>query len=510
MKQRYRDVLYAGEDLVGWARLREAKAGFQIEGWVSAPLAVAPDSVEIYMAELVSALSNLDLPVQAGRKRVGVLAPAMPLFSKVIVLPRVADRRRRATLTHEVAEALPYPLHAALYATAEVGGDELEEYIALVAVPREWPERICSTLARMGFSVAALATLPGGLWQLTRQESTKGNALWVDAGLRQTHLVGSSLLRSVPLGTLAHDYAFDAYVPRLGREVNKVLKSLAEAGTGPPDHVCLTGVARRQIPDLAERLERHLGLPVMRPVDEQTDDLNNESNFAKAQMQLLGSVLAGSGDDRLQLNLLPEKMQRQIVLRKALPAASATAAMLLLSAGIFYGRTSLDEIHQQELLDTLQNAYIPLVAGLNEMDALVQDAEQLAASIRSVTGLSGQKDEWIRLLTSLQSTLVEVEDVWIDGLSLRQIDEPVPLPFFPESEPSPERALELILSGRMIDRDNPVQRVSARMRARVANLAERLEGGPATLTVSHRRFDTSQPGILRFELSLILRGGTAQ
>ena len=502
------DVLYAGEDLVGWARCKREGTRWRIDSWTSVRLPTAPDSVGAYLAELTNAFSHLDLPPRAGRRGVGVLCPAMPLFSKVIHLPPVAEGRRRAALGHEVAEALPYPDERAFYATADLGGDELEERFALVAVPREWPEQLCATLAQMGFSVANLVPLPGGLIRLARQRAEAAmGALCVDAGLRQTHLVGASKLRTIPLGTLAHESAFGAYVPRLAREIRRFIKGFTEADGELPAEVCLSGIALREVSDLAELLEQCLGLPVKVLTTEEVPDVGGKDLFAQAHLQLLNSIQPDHLVEKLSLSLLPREIQERAAFRKSLPAVSLTVVMLLLSAAVFYGRSTLDQVHYERHLEALESASLPIAARLNEMQELLVEADMLAFSLGSIDVLSQRKDRWLRFLSSLQSTLVEVEDVWIDGLVLRPPDPAISSPSSAGGEAFLEGPFELVLSGCMIDRENPLQRVSARTRARVADLADRLEGGSLGMTVNNRRFDTSEPGILRFELSLILSGG---
>jgi type IV pilus assembly protein PilM len=63
--------------------------------------------------------------------------------------------------------------------------------------------------------------------------------------------------------------------------------------------------------------------------------------------------------------------------------------------------------------------------------------------------------------------------------------------------------LRLAVSGRLLDRTNPLANVSPDTSRRVAELLARLAESPFVSAVEHERFDPGQPGVLRFDVVLI-------
>lgn len=123
----------------------------------------------------------------------------------------------------------------------------------------------------------------------------------------------------------------------------------------------------------------------------------------------------------------------------------------------------------------------------------------------AIQGLAESKSNWINFLSDLQERLYEVEDVWLEKLqvvrSTRQSTPPAPRQAAAAKEAEP---LKLTLTGRLLDRNNPVSKVSNDSRARVETLLKSFKDSNFILDVQDERFDTSQPGILRFDFTLLV------
>ena len=63
--------------------------------------------------------------------------------------------------------------------------------------------------------------------------------------------------------------------------------------------------------------------------------------------------------------------------------------------------------------------------------------------------------------------------------------------------------LKIAVAGRMLDRANPVTRFSAEASARMKTLLHTLAESPHLSGVEGERFDSSQPGLLGFELVIV-------
>ena len=61
-----------------------------------------------------------------------------------------------------------------------------------------------------------------------------------------------------------------------------------------------------------------------------------------------------------------------------------------------------------------------------------------------------------------------------------------------------------MLSGRLLDARNPGAKASPASRERARQLLGRLAGSPYVAAVTNERFDNSQPGLLRFDVTLVV------
>ena len=83
------------------------------------------------------------------------------------------------------------------------------------------------------------------------------------------------------------------------------------------------------------------------------------------------------------------------------------------------------------------------------------------------SGTNARRRSWLLLLAELQGQLGRVEDVWLDKLQLA---------------PSvPGEPLKLVVSGRMLDRANPLAKVSQETYFRAKTLLIQLSGLPSDI-----------------------------
>jgi len=119
---------------------------------------------------------------------------------------------------------------------------------------------------------------------------------------------------------------------------------------------------------------------------------------------------------------------------------------------------------------------------LAELEELKQQAVRLQAVHDRRTG-------WLNLLADLQERLVRVEDVWLEKLQVEAT-----------ADGSPPR---LHLSGRMLDKTNPLAKVSLETTHRVKALLRDIDSSPyVQLAEEGQRFDNNQPGIMKFDFVL--------
>jgi type IV pilus assembly protein PilM len=126
-------------------------------------------------------------------------------------------------------------------------------------------------------------------------------------------------------------------------------------------------------------------------------------------------------------------------------------------------------------------------ARLQEKLAQLRTRQQ---QLEQVQAVHDRRFAWLQFFADLQDRLVKVEDVWLD--SLRPVAAGAGAP------------LRLVVSGRMLDRANPLAKVSQDTVTRVRVLFAELAKSPGVASVEGEHFDTSQPGVLRFDLVLVV------
>jgi hypothetical protein len=141
--------------------------------------------------------------------------------------------------------------------------------------------------------------------------------------------------------------------------------------------------------------------------------------------------------------------------------------------------------------------------------------------IATLQRLVEARSSWTAFLADLQERLVTAEDVWLESLQFlpsgKSADATVLRPR--ESglgiiaaggdaeRPEPASLVRLNLTGCLFDADNPVTKAGARSYQRAKSLLAGLRASPFVAAVENERFDGSQPGMLRFEITLVVTSG---
>ena len=109
----------------------------------------------------------------------------------------------------------------------------------------------------------------------------------------------------------------------------------------------------------------------------------------------------------------------------------------------------------------------------------------------------------------MQERLVKVEDVWLQKLEVLRSSaagataSPDIVSTAPDGA-SPASVLRLNVSGRLLDKNNPVSKVSQDSYERVKLLLSSFAGSQFISSVEKENFDPKQPGILSFDFILVV------
>lgn len=496
------------------------------------------------------------LQALAGREKLrGPCVVAMPghlALTKRLKVASVTRTQREEVVRFEAAQALPVPLTEVIWAWEEIADDGLEFEFALAAVKRSAMTGLGEKLQQAGFT--PLKVIPGAiaLWlgaaavNPTEEAGECDATLIVDVGARSTQMVftgqgwwagrtlalGGNVITLAMAEELKMDYtkaealkrqiidereirtvggmeqtayarAVQGFLQRLESELRRSLLTHAgRTGTKDPVRLVLTGRAAL-LPGLQERLTEKFSMevaaydPLVNTDVSATAKADGAMQAASHLGVLVGLACAGSQTRCHGLNLLPEQIGRENAARHRRPWLVAAAVLLglaLLPALWHFQREARvlrDEVARlQEELGRLRGWQNQNAVKLTEIAALRQQTEIMRTLVES-------KASWIEFLAALQECLGQVEDVWIERLQV------LPDPGEYESDGNSPRQ-RLALSGRLLDVRNPQAKVSADAHRRVQDLLSRFKAIRFVAEVERERFDSSQPGILRFDCTLVI------
>jgi type IV pilus assembly protein PilM len=219
---------------------------------------------------------------------------------------------------------------------------------------------------------------------------------------------------------------------------------------------------------------------------------------------LVGLAAASVGHQRKTLNLLPIAMQNELAFRRRQPVVIAAAVMIVgaLIAPLHHFNSATNAANVQAL--QLEAQARPLREIQSRQAELFERIAHARTAISLLQEALDKKTTWVRFFADLQDRLGEIEDVWLESVSV--VREATagrdrvrsPLPGTPAD-------FRLVLTGRLLDERNPVSKVSLESYDRIKRLIESLSLSEFVSAVEGEQFDNSQPGILRFGFTLVVR-----
>lgn len=476
-----------------------------------------------------AALVSLRAKVKAAGPVVLVL-PAHLALTKLIKTPRVEPAKREKIIRFEAEQNIPYALTDVVWDSVVVGERDIDLEVLLAAAKLDAVEPLCAAVQAAGFEPrlvlpSSLATLAG--FRLVHAAPAQ-SSLILNLGARSTTLLLAEeqrfVARSLSLGgnsitqqiaenqdcdaeeaeaiklsdrsaSLTAD-AMETLATRLAQEITRsVLHFRRQSDMGNPARVHLTGGGAR-LGGLDETLATKLKVPVDRL--DVLGAVEIGSAAAKRDVAANALVLAdliGAAYTQLQpgqavLNLLPPRLRSHENLRRRQPwlIAAAVVAAVALVPPIQHFRNLSAEARQKTA--AIERDLAPLRerdarnrTNLQQLDELKQQALQLQSVYERRAG-------WLSLLSDLQDRLVRVEDVWLEKLSV-----------VPATATAPAK---LVVSGRMLDKTNPLSKVSVETTNRVKALLKDIDSSPYVKVAEEgQRFDNTQPGILKFDFVLV-------
>ncbi|ACB76130.1 pilus assembly protein PilM [Opitutus terrae] len=483
------------------------------------------------------------------RGEVRIALPGALAFTKCVRTPAITGAKRRRVVEFEATQNIPHALDEVWWDHWVIAPDAADLEILLMAAKRSAISALCAALDVPGWrlerAMPAAAALHGTVrWNYP---DVSAPVLLINLGARSTHLIVSGekrlWLRTIGFGetsispTVAMPPTADSargarltppvasdwpaaslaviersvaesgagqFRSRLQLEIARTLAGFAEHRSGESvDRFYLTG-GGAGLPMLADFLREQFGVPV-----ERFDPLRRMSPGAAVtgmpESAAGLAVAVGLAADLVAPatvvgNLLPPELRRRTERRHRqvvwLAAAALLLAALLSSAWHFHRVTIAAEAALRE-----RQAQLHVGRGLAQQNAMKSARlAQAREELRAIQTLAERRGYWVAFLDDLQSRLGEVEDVWLDELTVLEPE--------PEGSGSGREAgsadgeLKLVVSGRLLDASHPAAPPGQESHARAQKLLASLAASPFVSAIGEERFDDRQPAILRFSCQL--------
>jgi type IV pilus assembly protein PilM len=485
-----------------------------------------------------------------------LVVPGHLALTKFVKTPALDRAKRAQSLAFEASQHIPYPLAEVVWDHVVMADDGFDLDVMFAAAKFDALQSLCAAADAAG--LAPERATPGSLalraaFRYSYPEAP-ASALVINIGARSTHLLfldGERFyIRTFPLAgnvvtaALAEELRIDfaaaetlkisvltgrselpensparaavhraaaGFMGRLHLELTRsIVNHRRQTGAPQPAAIYVTG-GGSLIGELPATLAERLKLPVerydaLRGVDVSADARASGAETLSHELAELVGLAVSLVQPVADVTLLPPAITEALAFRKRQPRylAAAVLAVAALLPPIFYlhhRATGAEALVAQA--ESQLRPLRSLEARNNENVAQIEAAKK---QISALEGLVATKANWLDFLADTQARLAKVGDVWLERI---QIVPSAPLdasaaPAADPAAPAPAPALKLTLSGRLLDVANPVSEVSQESNERVKKLIAGFTESPFITAVENERFDTKQPGLLRFDFTLVV------
>ena len=499
----------------------------------------------------------------AAAKRTGAKGPAILsvpghlTLTKFVKTPAIDKTKRGQVIQFEAQQGIPYPLAEVVWDYQVVSDDGLDLEVMLAAVKLDVTESLCAAVREEGLSAVAITPSTLALYRafkynypdatgatlLVNIGARSANLLFIDgnrffirtialAGNSVTQLIadevkqdfahaenlklqvlgGHSELPSTSPARAAVVNAVNSFVGRLHLEITRsTVNYRRQSGAEQPTVIYLTG-GSSQLPAIEATLAEKLKIRVeafdpLRKIEVAPAAAGARNSIAQLADLVGLAILAGK--DEKPFTLLPPAIAEVMAFRKQQPFFLA-AAVLVVGALVMPIVHFNDRVnHAKAQTRQIDAKILPLRALKASQDADLQRIESIRKEITAIQSLVESKSNWINFFTDLQQRLVKVEDVWLEKLQvLRPSADDVVSPGDTGNSGAPTPplvpVLRLQLSGRLLDKNNPLSRVSEDSFERVKSLMKSIGDSQFISSVEKEKFNPTQPGILSFDFILVV------
>jgi type IV pilus assembly protein PilM len=445
-------------------------------------------------------------------------------FVRFTPISKSSAWRTRSSISAEAARAIPLPLANVVWSHCTLEGERGFAQRIFAAIKRDAAASIESVATAARFALPP--AIPAGFALrhafCHNYPEIVENVLVIEIGARSTHLLfvheDRFFLRTLAFGGDAASrgnvsgggadsqnpvIATAGFAKRLHSEAARtMLGGRNQKRPLWPVAIYLCGGGSQRV-GLAELLGAAFRLPVqaMDPLRmiAVSPAAHNANALAPVMSALVGLAVGVMNGERSTPVLTLTTPARDRGAGRPLKAAFALMATIAVG-GLPIAR------HYEHALEIADKKMIasegrlkPLRALVTRLAELRSRLERAQAEVGELQALADQRTAWIDFLAELQQELHEVGDVWLEKLQVEPAGNSAGR-VSPEATPG-----RLTLRGCLLDRRNPLSKVSEDSVARVRTLLQLLGHSPRVAAIESERFDNSQPGILRFEFTVAVK-----
>lgn len=480
--------------------------------------------------------------------------PGHLTLTKFVKTPAIDKSKRDQVIQFEAQQGIPYPMAEVVWDYQLVSDDGLDLEVMVAAVKLDVTEALCAAVREEGLSAIAIKPSTLALYRAFRYNypDVTGTTLFINIGARSANLLfidgnrffvrtialaGNSVTQLIadevkqdfahaenlklqvlgghsdlPATSPARAAVMNAVTSFIGRLHLEITRSTVnyrrQSGAEQPTVIYLTG-GGSLLPSieatLAEKLKSRVEIfDPLRNVD--VAPAATGARSATAQLADLVGLAVPAGKDERAFTLLPPAITAVLAFRKQQPFFLAAAVLVL-------GALVLPIVHFNDRVNHNQKQTLEIEAKLKPLrtrkaaqDADLQRIESIRKEITAIQSLVESKSNWINFFTDLQQRLVKVEDVWLEKLQVLRASAEDGAAAVDAGTPAAPATpvLRLQLSGRLLDKNNPLSRVSEDSFERVKLLLKSFADSQFISSVEKEKFNPTQPGILSFDFILVV------
>ncbi len=451
-----------------------------------------------------------------------VLSPPPNLtLTKVIELPPVPRAQQERVVRFEAAQAIPRPLAELAWDWMPLGGDC--RTVLLAATKLETAEVLAREAAEVGVRLDAIVPRAAALLRalefnypevsgpvlVAELEGATALLLTRGSGRATVRLVGLPAVAPVLVGgegEVGQVCGDDLRWRRLVAEASHLAAEPREGNEEPPPTLLLAGADAPE----AEQIERIAGAAFARVARFEAlrrVRVGPRANGAAAVAHQLGAVVGaavGAVDRRKPgPNLLPRARQRENGFRRnrgwwlaGLGLGAAVAVVALIGVRLGNAQARREEAALTRQLQPWREAQRTVAARQRE-------SETIERELAALRGLARARTSWALWLAATQERLGRAGEVWLEAVQPATESRQAATPLFGHGAAGGAGAggLRLAIAGAAVDPGLDGRRALERVRVLLREWA----ADETVQAVEDERFDTSEPGVLRFACVLVLK-----